>query len=123
MNDDKVVHAFPGTELPENPITVEPRAAGVPLWCDHPAIRLDQHERSVHCAKCGATLDAFNFLLSNAMTLQQAWASHKSVTNMVREMNERVASLKKEEKRLRAQVKRLQEKAGDVLVVRGKTRL
>jgi hypothetical protein len=121
MSDEKVIHAFPTSELPENVMAVEPRRAGDPYFCAHPAIRLNEHDRTVHCAKCGAALDPFNFLLHETKTIQRAWESHRHVTTKVNELNERVTVLAKEEKRLRAQVKRLQEKSGEVVQVRGKS--
>lgn len=121
MSDDKVIHAFPAAELPESVMTVDARRAGEPYFCQHPAIRLNEHDRTVHCAKCGAALDPFNFLLHEAKTIQRAWENHKVVAAKVSELNERVAALAKEEKRLRAQVKRLQDKSGEVVQVRGKS--
>lgn len=119
MSDDKVICAF--RELPENLTTVEPRRPSEPYFCEHPAIRLNEHDRTVHCAKCGAALDPFNFLLKEAKTIQRAWENHSHATKAVSELNERVDVLKKEEKRLRAQVKRLQEKSGEVVQVRGRS--
>lgn len=123
MAEDKVIHAFPASELPENLLTIERRPAGAPYFCNHEKISLNEHDRAVNCAKCGATLDPFNFLLKNAMTLQMAWQNHRMASQKVAELNERVATLTKEEKRLRSQVKRLQEKAGGVIDVCGKNAL
>lgn len=121
MADEKVIRAFPANELPENLIAIEPRAPGKPYFCAHEKISLNAHDRTVNCAQCGATLDPFDFLLNNAKTLQMAWQNHRSASMKVSELNERIAALAKEEKRLRAQVKRLQDKAGSVLEVRGKS--
>ena len=121
MKDEKVIRAFPANELPENLLTIEPRAPGRPYFCSHEKISLNDHDRTVNCAQCGATLDPFNFLLNNAKTLQMAWQNHRATASKVGELNERIAQLTKEEKRLRAQVKRLQDKAGSVLEVRGKS--
>ena len=120
MNDDndKVIHAFPTSELPENLMAIEPRPASVPYYCAHEAVTLNEHDRVVNCARCGATLDPFNFLLTNARTIQMAWSNHKEATRKVGELNERISLLAREEKRLRGQVKRLREKAGGVLKLR-----
>lgn len=119
MSDDNVT-ALPGAAgLPENPLQVAPR----PLhWCSHPAVIIDEHTRSIRCAdvKCGAVLDAFDYLRANAHTIQRAWDSHRQVMRQANEVAERVHHLKKEEQRLRAMVKRLQEKTGAVIAVRGK---
>lgn len=123
MSENKVIRAFPSSELPENLLTIEPISPGMTYFCAHEKISLNAHERSVNCAKCGAALDAFNFLLSNAKTLQMAWQNHRTASLKVGELQDRIAVLSKEEKRLRAQVKRLQEKTGSVLEVRGKSTL
>lgn len=120
MSDDKVIHAFPSAQLPDNLITVEPRNPALPYHCEHAALRLDEHERSVHCAVCGATLEPFNFLLNNARTLVTAWHNYRSTRAMVSELQDRVTVLKKEEARLRSLIKRLQTKVPPPLDVRGK---
>lgn len=104
--------------LPENPLGIAPRQPG---FCSHEAVLLDEHTRTVRCANlnCGATLDAFSFLLGNARVIERAWLSHREVSRIAKEIAERVHLLKKEEQRLRAMVKRLQERTGAVLNVRG----
>lgn len=116
MSDN--VTQFPGAgDLPENPLQLAPRNPG---WCSHDSVILDEHARTVTCAnlKCGAVLDPFNFLQSNAHTIQRAWASYKHVSAQAFEIAERVSVLKKEEQRLRGMVKRLQEKSGAVMTTR-----
>src|SRR6185312_10759448 len=111
VSDEKVVHAFPGSELPENPMQIERSKV---MFCSHENIRLVEHDRTVHCVKCGATLDPFNFLFNNALVIRQAWTNHRLANEKVRELSDRIGALMKEEKRLRALVKRLQEKSGEV---------
>lgn len=124
MADDNVVRAFPAAELPENLLAIEPRPTGVPYFCNHEAVTLNEHDRVVNCTKCGATLEPFNFLVSNAKTIQMAWFNYRDAQRKVSELNDRIAILKKEESRLRSQVKRLQEKtSSSVLDVRGKSTL
>jgi hypothetical protein len=120
--ESKVVHAFPTSELPENLMQIEPRNPALPYHCAHEAIRLDQHDRAVFCARCGATLDPFMFLVNNAVTIQRAWQNHAEAMRKVRDLNDRIEVLAKEEKRLSAMVKRRQEKVG-VVDVRGKQTL
>lgn len=121
-DDDKVIRAFPSAELPENLMQIEPRNPSLPYHCNHEAIRLDQHDRAVYCARCAATLDPFMFLLNNAATIQQAWRNHGEAQRKVRELLDRIEVLGKEEKRLSAMVKRRQEKTGHV-DIRGKQNL
>ncbi|HXU93214.1 MAG TPA: hypothetical protein VFP33_06105 [Gallionella sp.] len=104
--------------MPENLLSIEPRSAGVPYFCNHEAVTLNEHDRAVNCSRCGATLEPFNFLMSNARTIQMAWSNYREAQRKVSELNERIAVLAKEEKRLRAQVKRLQDKTGGVLNLR-----
>lgn len=106
---DNVVE-LPGVQpLPENPMQVAPR---VPGFCSHDAIVLDEHHRTVICAnpKCGSVLDPFNFLLHNAYLISRAWQTHREVTRRAQELVDRVDTLKREERRLRDMVKRLQAK-------------
>ena len=119
MSPDDNVTAFPGaSELPENPMQIAPARPG---YCDHAAVTLDPHTRTVQCANvaCGAVLDPFHFLHANARTIATAWQNYRAVSNQAREIAERVHVLKKEEARLRAMIKRLQEKSGAVVNVRG----
>jgi hypothetical protein len=116
MTDNVTV--FPGADgLPENPMKIAP---GRPGYCSHTSVVLDCHDRTVRCAdpKCGAVLDAFDFLRGNAQTIDSAWRRYHEVLRQAGEVNDRVHALKKEEARLRAMVKRLQDKTGSVLVVR-----
>ncbi len=119
MNEDNVT-ALPG--LPDNTLKLAPRPPG---WCNHPAVVLDEHSRTIQCANthCGAQLDAFDFLRSNAHTIESAWRAYREVNRKVAEVSERVHVLMREEKRLRAMIKRLQEKSGAVVVTRGKDSL
>ena len=118
MSDD-VVKPFPG--LPANPLQVEPLHDH--SVCSHDAIRIDRLERRVTCAKCARVLDPFNYLETNARTIQMAWEHHRQVTNQVREIGERIHAMKKEEARLRAKLKRLQDKDGAITIMRGRERL
>lgn len=117
-DDDKIVHAFPSAELPENLMTVAPRPPGAPYYCKHDAVRLDAFDRTVQCARCGVMLDPFDFLLDNAMTMTNAWRNHSVVKSQLSDLNDRMAYLKKEEKRLLAKVRRLAAKTNDVILDR-----
>jgi hypothetical protein len=120
MSDDNVVHAFPASTMPENLLAIEPRNPAVPYHCNHEKVTLNEHERVVNCAQCNATLDPFAFLLYNAKTIQMAWSNYREATRKVAELNESVAALTRERKRLQGQVSRLKEKPGVVLDVRGR---
>ncbi|SDX15934.1 hypothetical protein SAMN05518669_103430 [Variovorax sp. YR634] len=114
---DKIV-AFPGAEpLPENPITVEREGY---RYCAHDRITLDEHVRTVRCTDCGKVFEPFDYLLSNALSIQRAWLSHKEVMRKASEKAETVEALTKEEKRLKARVKLLKEKAEPSIDIKGK---
>lgn len=116
MDDDNVIHAFPTSELPENLVQVAPKASHLPYHCEHGAVRLDEHDRSVQCTKCGAMLDPFNFILKQAKTLQTAWDNYKYVRRELNEVTERITYLKKEEQRIKARIKRLQSKTDTIVI-------
>lgn len=119
MPTDDVVKAFPG--LPINPLQVEPLYDHA--YCGHEAIRIIRKDRAVICAKCNRVLDPFNYLEKNAQTIQMAWESHRQVEGKVRELSERLHTMKKEEERLRAKIKRLQAKGCDTVIMRGRETL
>ena len=112
------ITAFPGgADLPVNPMTMAERHPG---WCRHDAVILDDHTRSIQCAdpKCGAVLDPFNFLRQQAHTIANAWNAHSRAMQQANKVADRVTVLKREEQRLRAMAKRLQDKTGAVIVAR-----
>lgn len=114
---EKIIN-FPGSEpIPENPITVEREGFA---YCSHDRITLDEHARSVRCTDCGKVFDPFSYLLSNALSIQRAWLSHKEVMRKASEKMESVEALTKEEKRLKARVKLLKEKAEPSIDIKGK---
>lgn len=51
MSDDNVIHAFRPAELPEQTFAIDKPPAGKPMFCEHSALRIDAHERTVACAK------------------------------------------------------------------------
>lgn len=119
QGSDNVIQAFPKPELPAQTITVADQPPGKKMFCQHARLSIDTHERQITCGDCGQALDPFTFLHQNAMVLQRAWQDHAYVKRELGEMQDRVSSLKKEEQRLRAMVKRLGEKTC-IVDVRGK---
>lgn len=116
MSDN--VKQFPGAEpLPANPVTLEVPPFG---HCAHDLITLDGHNRTVRCTTCSKVLDPFNFLKDNAATLQVAWRNYRMVVEQVRQKNETVEILAKEEKRLKALIKRHKEKVEPAIDIKGR---
>lgn len=92
--------------IPENTVVVEDDRN----YCRHPAITLNQHDRTVMCARCGANLDPFAYLLGEANAIRSAWDHHRMVNAKREELQQRVKLLDKEAKRLSAMVRRLKAK-------------
>lgn len=71
MTDEKVL-AFPAKgDIPVCPVEiVRGREYG---WCNHDKIRLNEHDRCVLCANCGATLDPFEYLKGGAVAIRRGW--------------------------------------------------
>lgn len=119
MSGEKIIqHTFGKADaLPENILKVE-RGTDT-CYCAHGSILLDEHLRQVQCAKCGAVLDAFDFLRGNGTHIQRAWNNYRQAQGQVAALNESIAKLAREEKRLKALIRRLQDKSGAKLDVRG----
>lgn len=116
MSEDKVIQAFPAKELPECPVDEAQRP-----WrhCDHGRITLVEHDRAVICQDCGATLDAFRYLLDGARAIRRGWQDYRHVASLVKEKRTQIEALEKERRRLASQVRRLKEKSSpNVLDVR-----
>lgn len=106
MGTDNIT-AFPGAgDLPENLMEVQ-RDRG---YCQHPRILADEHTRTVNCLACNATLDPFFFVLQQAQLISRAWENHAHCVRQANELQDRIHALKKEEQRLKAMLKRLQDK-------------
>ena len=105
MSDDKVIQAFPARELPECPVDVERRVG----FCLHGQITLVEHDRQVVCAQCGATLDAFNYLVAGALAIRRGWQDHRYVQEELKRKRQQLEDLEKARKRLQAAVRRLKQ--------------
>jgi hypothetical protein len=114
------VRRLPGADaLPENLMRVE-AGGDRSVYCQHPSVLIVEHTRSLTCAnpRCGAVLDPFDFVRTQGRLIQLAWENYDQAKRLANEAVDRVTALKAEEKRLRAMVKRLQEKTGAVLIAR-----
>ncbi len=106
-------------DLPENPVKVD-RTDGMKRYCDHPTLIIHEHDRSLQCGSCGAALDPFDYLLKSGLRLQRAWDSHRAVSHKCREIQKGIEDLKREEKRLKASIRRCRDKAGTRIDMRKK---
>lgn len=104
MAGDKIIRAFPSKEVPDCPVSFDERHHA---YCQHPAINLNTHDRLITCAKCGATLDPFAYLVAEAKAIRCGWDSYRQVQHMITERRQQLADLDREKKRLQGQVRRL----------------
>lgn len=111
------IRQFPGAEVPEQTLSVEREPFG---FCNHEKISLDEHSRTVRCAKCNKVFDPFDFLKNEVRRLQDAWERHRQVRQKLSEGLDRVEVLKKEEARLKGRIKTARAKAEPVIDVRNR---
>lgn len=111
------IRQFPGTEVPEQPLSVERRPFG---FCHHEKITLSEHNRTVRCTACDQVFDPFNFLQNEVHRLQDAWERHRQVRTSLSELIDRVEALKKEEARLKGRIKTAKAKVEPAIDVRNR---
>ncbi len=117
MTEDSNIRQFPSAEVPEQTLVVK----RPPLrFCAHEKITLDEHSRTVRCVACEHVFDPFNFLRDEVSRLQGAWESHRQVKDKLRDLLDRVDTLKKEEARLKGRIKTARAKVEPVLDVRNR---
>lgn len=111
------IRQFPGAEVPEQTLSVVREPFG---FCSHDKISLDEHSRTVQCAKCNKVFDPFDFLKSEVRRLQSAWENHRVVRQKLDEVNDRVEALKREEARLKGRIKTAKAKVEPTIDVRNR---
>lgn len=117
MTNDTNVRQFPGAELPEQTLSVEREPFG---YCAHDKISLDEHSRTVRCAKCDKVFDPFDFLKNEVRRIQSAWDDHRQVRQKVSDGLDRVEVLKREEARIKGRIKTAKAKVEPVIDVRNR---
>ncbi|ULU26613.1 hypothetical protein [Dyella terrae] len=118
MSDEKVIHIFkPSDDLP--PCPMEVKSSSPVFHCNHRSLQIDTHERTVRCDACCAMLDPFDYIARNGQSLQMAWRDYRIVRDRIKALNESVERLAREEKRLKASIRRTKQKIPDRLDVRG----
>ncbi len=117
IDNSSVIRAFPGSEIPEQSLTLESERFN---FCDHGKIGLNEHDRSVKCAKCGKVFDPFHFLQTEVARLHHAWRQHAEVRQNLSELIERVEVLKKEEARFKSRIKTAKAKTEPVFSTRSR---
>ncbi|AVS67890.1 hypothetical protein C8245_21435 [Paracidovorax avenae] len=112
------IRMFPGAEVPEQTLNVVREPFG---YCAHDKISLNEHSRTVLCAKCNKVFDPFDFLKNEVHRIQRAWDDHRQVRQKVSEGLERVEALKREEARLKGRIKTAKAKVEPVIDVRNRS--
>lgn len=109
MSDDKVIRPFDKVaEIPACPIEV--KSSSPVFHCSHGQLEIDVYERTVRCSQCGAMLDPFDYLAKQGQELKFMWGRYREVKKRIHELNESVDRLAREEKRLKASIRRNKEK-------------
>jgi seryl-tRNA synthetase len=82
--------------------------------CDHASVRLDREARAVRCKRCDATVDAYDHLLALAQKWSRMadWVKHARRERAT--LAGRIAELKREERRVKARLKRAMAKLPSV---------
>ena len=111
------VHAFPGSEVPEQKLLIERQHYN---FCNHDKISLDEHRRVVKSAQSDKVYDPFDFLHKEAARLEMAWRDHAHTRRSLNELIDRVDNLKKEEARLKARIKTAKAKIEPVVFTRNR---
>ena len=111
------IRQFPGTDIPEQTLGVEREPFG---YCAHDKISLDEHQRTVRCAKCRKVFDPFDFLKNEVHRIQRAWDDHRQVRQKVSDGLDSVEALKREEARLKGRIKTARAKTEPVIDVRNR---
>jgi len=108
--DDKIVILHHEGLPDKSPFQVV--SLGKSFYCKHESLLIDEKNRSVICANpnCAQVLDPFGYLLNNALHISMAWNHHDRMMKEVRNAQERLSELKRQEKNLKALIARLQKK-------------
>jgi len=117
-NDDNVVsikrHVDPNADINEMKNFVEDEQPQAMRSCLHNNVLVSEFNRSIHCRHCGATLDAFDYLLSIAKKETRLDWDLRRIRNEIERRREGLENLKREEVNTRARIKNAQFKLHDV---------
>lgn len=82
--------------------------------CHHDAVEVSEHERKVTCRKCGAVVDAFDYLLSLAKGETKLDWELRLLRGEIKQHREGLEKLKREEVNCRARIKTSQFRLNDI---------
>lgn len=91
----------------------EPKPANLPRHCGHIGILVDDHYRTLTCRRCGAVVDAFDWISKVTDGEDKVDWELKSLRQEIKDHREGLEKLKREEVNCRARIKTAQFKLND----------
>lgn len=117
----EIIDLFPGAEKTDAdaPLRTRPRDPDArEVYCRHLRLELDMKPRRVYCRDCAQEIPAFDAL----NTLRGEWESYvtarRTAKRQARAANERLAELQRQERNVKARVRRLRSRLPPSLDVR-----
>lgn len=112
MDKTPVIKIRPGIEVmpmekyepPELKIAV---AENKGEYCSHEYVKIFEYHRLLACSQCGATLDAFDYILQVGKSERLQLSNVKYYKRETKDLLEEIEKLKEEKSRLRAVVNKL----------------
>ncbi len=92
----------------------EPKPANLPRHCSHMGISVDDHLRMLTCRRCGAVVDAFDWISKVTDGEDKVDWELKSLRQEIKDHREGLEKLKREEVNCRARIKTAQFKLNDI---------
>ncbi|MFZ2172371.1 MAG: hypothetical protein WAW61_22385 [Methylococcaceae bacterium] len=74
------------------------------VYCQHSTIEVDDHYKTLECAKCGKVFEPYEYVLSLATKEDRVAKSINYLKNEERSLIENIEKLKKESRNLKAQI-------------------
>lgn len=90
-----------------------PKPANRDHFCRHRKVEVGEHDRSLNCQACGASLDPTSVLIEYAREERHFAFQNKQLQRQKEELEKQVEELKAEERRIKARVRRWRAKDGD----------
>ena len=83
------------------------------VYCQHSTIEVDDHHKTLECAKCGKIFEPYEYVLSLATKEDRVAKSINYLKNEERALTENIEKLKKEARNLKAQINSTRKKIID----------
>jgi hypothetical protein len=90
------------------------RPDGIPYHCTHMGILVDKHFRQLTCRRCGAVVDAFDWIYAVTAGETKIDLELRSLRREIQDHREGLEKLKREEVNCRARIKNAQFRLNDV---------